>query len=84
MHDQQSWLQVVSKQANSSPILESTKVDSVWQMIAEWTESTWPVWFDLLKTEKIISITVRMNLGENGLQFNKLAFLEHRHWTLLY
>lgn len=64
---QQSGMQVVSKQANSSLILESTRVDSEWQMIAEWTESTWPVWFDFLKTEKIINVTVRMNQGENGL-----------------
>lgn len=84
MCSQQSELQVASKQANSSPILESTGVDSEWQMIAEWTETIWPVWFDLLKTEKIINIAVRMNQGENGLHFIQLGFLEHPHWTLLY
>lgn len=40
IHSQQSGLQVVSKQANSSPILKSTRVDSEWQLMAEWTEST--------------------------------------------
>lgn len=34
---QQSGLQVVSKQANNFPILESTRVDSEWHMIAKWS-----------------------------------------------
>lgn len=43
IHSQQSGLQVVSKQANSSPVLKSTRVDSEWQLMAEWTERTWPM-----------------------------------------
>lgn len=47
-----------------------------------WEHLTSVVWF--AKTEKIISIAVRMNQGENGLQFNQLVFLEHPYWILLY
>lgn len=46
--------------------------------------SGWPVQFDLLKTEKIINITVRMNRVENGLWVNQLGLLNHPHRILLY
>ena len=35
----QFGFQLVSKQSKSSPILKNTRVDSEWQIIAEWTES---------------------------------------------